>query len=211
MNDINCTAAASVISLFMRCTPDTSSIWCYLGICIPSHPSRITSTMGQLLLVYLILQHCNKLVLATYYHTYATRYPILLPTALTLTGNTMLQYLTINWVTMRGDNERRWGDGQESFVLTVWLIQSLSPSLSSCTGLNINGGGSALSPLARPSPYFLKKSRHSVHSSAFPLSARCQSLEAVKERTRQYYVAWQWLWIMLDSWKDGRVAVDKLS
>lgn len=57
----------------------------------------------------------------------------------------------------------------------------LLSSSSSRTGLNINGGGSPRSSTGRSSPYFLKKSRHSVQSSALSLPAWCQSLDSVKK------------------------------
>lgn len=65
------------------------------------------------------------------------------------------------------------------FRRVLMLCFPLSPSSSSLTGLNINGGGSTGFSMGGSSPYFLKWIRQSVHSRMFSRPPWCQSLEAV--------------------------------
>ena len=60
----------------------------------------------------------------------------------------------------------------------LMLCFPLSPSSSSLTGLNINGGGSTGFSMGGSSPYFLKWMRQSVQSRMFSRPPWCQSLEA---------------------------------
>lgn len=64
------------------------------------------------------------------------------------------------------------------FRRVLMLCFPLSPSSSSLTGLNINGGGSTGFSMGGSSPYFLKWMRQSVHSRMFSRPPWCQSLEA---------------------------------
>lgn len=64
------------------------------------------------------------------------------------------------------------------FRRVLMLCFPLSPSSSSLTGLNINGGGSTGFSMGGSSPYFLKWMRQSVHSKMFSRPPWCQSLEA---------------------------------
>ena len=68
-------------------------------------------------------------------------------------------------------------------MLCLPLTDAFSSSL---TGLNIKGGGSRFLSTGRSSPYFLKKSRHSVHSRALSLPAWCQSLDSAN--TQKYII-----------------------
>lgn len=60
----------------------------------------------------------------------------------------------------------------------LMLCFPLSPSSSSLTGLNMNGGGSTGFSMGGSSPYFLKWIRQSVQSRMFSRPPWCQSLEA---------------------------------
>lgn len=69
----------------------------------------------------------------------------------------------------------------------LMLCFPLSPSSSSLTGLNINGGGSTGFSMGGSSPYFLKWMRQSVQSRMFSRPPWCQSLEVVVKQWRQAY------------------------
>ncbi len=72
-----------------------------------------------------------------------------------------------------------WCLTEPRFRRVLMLCFPLSPSSSSLTGLNINGGGSTGFSMGGSSPYFLKWIRQSVHSRMFSRPPWCQSLEAV--------------------------------
>lgn len=78
---------------------------------------------------------------------------------------------------LKGINVRRLTEPR--FRRVLMLCFPLSPSSSSLTGLNINGGGSTGFSMGGSSPYFLKWIRQSVHSRMFSRPPWCQSLEAV--------------------------------
>lgn len=76
-------------------------------------------------------------------------------------------------------------DIEPRFRRVLMLCFPLSPSSSSLTGLNINGGGSTGFSMGGSSPYFLKWIRQSVHSKMFSRPPWCQSLEVVVKQWRQ--------------------------
>lgn len=73
-----------------------------------------------------------------------------------------------------------WGLTEPRLRRVLMLCFPLSPSSSSLTGLNINGGGSTGFSIGGSSPYFLKWMRQSVHSRMFSRPPWCQSLEAAQ-------------------------------
>lgn len=112
--------------------------------------------------------------------------PVLLGMISLLLWSLALHYSGDNSEAMVPEGENRGIDGERRvcvrteprFRRVLMLCFPLSPSSSSLTGLNINGGGSTGFSMGGSSPYFLKWMRQSVHSKMFSRPPWCQSLEA---------------------------------